>query len=106
MRDAYGRASQGIPCEGNLVEAFPKTYGDMMSGIQGGPEKSGIQVTPYAAQVLAQQYGNCGGTAAASLDAQAGELCTPASCSKAEVVFAGWDYTCSDAATSVGSNDI
>ena len=57
-----------------------------MSGIQGGPEKSGIQVTPYAAQVLQQQYGNCGETAAAPLDAQAGELCTPASCAKAEVV--------------------
>ena len=86
MRAAYERASQGIPCEGNLVEAFSKTYGDVMSGIQGGPEKSGIQVTPYAAQVLEQQYGNCGETADASLDAQAGELCTPASCSKAEVV--------------------
>ena len=58
-----------------------------MSGIRGGPEKSGIQVAPYAAQVLAQQYGNCGATDAASLDAQAGELCTPASCSKAEVVL-------------------
>ena len=87
MREAYERASQGIPCEGNLVEAFSKTYQDMMSGIQGGPEKSGIQVTPYAAQVLAQQYGNCGGTAAASLDAPAGELCSPASCSKAGVVL-------------------
>ena len=54
MREAYERSAQSIPAGEDLLEHFHKTHADIMLGILGGPEKSGVQITPFAAQIQAR----------------------------------------------------
>ena len=55
MSEAYKSIAHGVWCKEDIVDFFSKTYVDILTGLAGGPKKSGVVVSKCAAKVMAGQ---------------------------------------------------